>query len=116
MAYDNLPPNLGLKAAANPQYKGTKPYRVTMNGTTNVTITLEVGVYRVRLMSADPAIFAYGSFGGAPTLPASGSGTVDIQIFPSGGLVEFLFVNDDVTYNVKLSAAGTPELMLVRVG
>jgi len=104
----------GAFLAVFPQHIRSKLFRATMNGTTNVTITLDVGHYWVILQSADPTIFAYGSFAGAPTLPASGSGTVDIQLYPAAQK-ELLYVSPDTTYNVKLSAAGTPELLFIKV-
>lgn len=106
----------GEMAAVLPQHIRSKLFRATMNGTTNVTITLDAGAYWVELMNADPTVFAYGSFAGAPTLPSSGNGTADIQLFPSAQK-ELLFVAaaEDVGYNVKLSAAGTPELLFVKI-
>ena len=108
---ENIDRELSERPGVYSQQIGTATARATMNGTTNVPITLRQGSYRVRLFSADPEVFAYGSFAGAPTLPASGSITDDIQIFPSGALPELLYVGSDTTYNVKLSAAGTPELL-----
>ena len=104
----------GEFVAVIPQSSNTKTFRATANGTTNVTITLTAGVYWVIFMSADPTSFMYGSFAGAPTLPASAAGTADIQFFPAGQR-ELLYVDPaDLTYNVKRNAAGTEDLYLIK--
>ena len=109
---ENLDRDLSTRPNEMAQQVGTATYRVTMNGTTAVAITLRQGTYRVRLFNADPTVFAIGSFGTAnPALPASGSGQDDLQVFPSGAIPETLFVGSDNTFNVKLSAAGTPEML-----
>lgn len=106
----------GEYAAVTPLGINSSLQLLTMNGTTNVTITLTLGTYLVYLASADPTLVCYGSFGGAPTLPVSAAAaTNDMQTF-FAGQIGFLYADaGDLTYNVKLTAAGTPTLFLQKI-
>lgn len=107
----------GEYAAVTPLGINSSVQIVTMNGTTAVAITLTAGTYLVYLASADPTLVAVGSFGTAnPALPASAAAaTADLQLF-FAGQIGFLFADPgDLTWNVELTAAGTPTLFLQKI-